>query len=63
MLFHQASLDGIVCLGDVEDKSNLITPELEQIVVYISESIRSFDSEFIQVSGSILERTVRDEAD
>ena len=63
MSLHQASLDGIVHLGDVEDKSDLITPELEQIVLYIGKSIRSFDSNIIQVVGSILEETVGDEAD
>ena len=54
MSLHQASLDGIVHLGDVKDKSDLITPELEHIVIYISKSIRSFDSDFIQVGGSVL---------
>ena len=35
MSLHQASLDGIVRLGGVKDKSDLITPELEQIVMNI----------------------------
>ena len=63
MSFHQASHDGVIHLGNVEDESDLITPKLKQIVIYVSESIRSFDSDFIQVGGSILERTIGDEAD
>ena len=63
MSLHKASLDGIVPLGDVEDKSDLINPELEQIVIDISESIGSFVSDLIQVGGTILEGTVGDKAD
>ena len=63
MSFHQASLDGVICLGNVEDESNLITPKLKQIVIYVRESIGSFDSDLIQVGGTILEGTVGDKAD
>ena len=63
MSFHQTSLDGVIHLGNVKNKSNLLTPQLKQIVIYVSKSIRSFDSDIIQVGGSILERTVGDKAD
>ena len=63
MMFHQTSLDGVICLSDVEDKSNLIAPKLKQIVLDINKSIGSFDSDLIQIDGTILEGIVGDEVD
>ena len=63
MSFHQASLDGIVCLSDIKDKSDLVTPKLEQVIEYVGKSVRSFDGDVIQVGGSILERAIGDKVD
>ena len=63
MTFHQTSLDGVICLSNVKDKSNLIAPKLKQVIVDVSESIGSFDSDLIQIGGTILEGTVGDKVD
>ena len=38
MSFYQASLDGIICLSDIEDKSVLMTPNLKRLL-YISARV------------------------
>ena len=63
MSFHQPSLDRVISLGDVKDESSLIASELKQVVINVSKSIGSFDSDLIQVGGTILEGIVRDKAD
>ena len=60
MTFHQTSLDGVIPLSNVKDKSNLIAPKHKQVIVDISKSIGSFDSDLIQIGGTILKGTVGD---
>ena len=59
MLLYQASLDRVVSLGDIKDEGNLVASELEQVVVNVSECIRTLDSDIIQVGGSVPERAIR----
>ena len=63
MSFNQPSLDIVISFGDVKDKSNLIASEIKKVVINVSKSIGSFDSDLIQVSGTILEGTVEDKVD
>ena len=63
MSFHQASLDGVIRLSDIKDKSDLITSKLKEIVVNICKSVIFFESKIIQVGGFILEGTVGDYTD
>ena len=63
MSFNQPSIDRVIRLGDVKDESNLIASELKYVIINVTESFGSFESDFIQVGGTILEETVGDEAD
>ncbi len=63
MTLHQACLDGVVHLSEIEDKSYLIASKLEQVIVDVCKSIRSFDIDLIQIGGTILEGTVGDKTD
>ena len=53
MLLYQASFDRVVSLGDIKDEGNLVTSELEQVVVNVSECIGTLDSYVIQVGECV----------
>ena len=63
MFLHQASLDRIIRLGDVEDESNLIASELEQVIEDVSECVGTLDTDVIKVCESVPERTIGHESD
>ena len=55
MSFHHPSLDGIVSLDDIEDKSDVVASKFEQIAEQVCQSVGSLDSDIIEVGGSIPE--------
>ena len=58
MLLNESCLDGIIGFGDIEDKGHLVTSELEEVTVDISQGIRTFDSKVIEIRGSVSEGAV-----
>ena len=60
MLFNESSLDRVVHLDNINDKSSLIASEFKQDVLDVNECVRTLDSNVIQVCRSIPEQAIRE---